>query len=72
MKVNVLLSAYNGERFIEEQIKSVMEQTGIDVDLYLRDDGSSDSSSEICDYYVNFYHFIKMKEFSMMKIQNLI
>lgn len=51
MKVNVLLSAYNGERFIEEQIKSVMEQTGIDVDLYLRDDGSSDLTPSILDKY---------------------
>lgn len=42
------------------------------IEILLLDDGSSDSSSEICDYYVNFYHFIKMKEFSMMKIQNLI
>lgn len=61
MKVNVLLSAYNGEHYIEQQIKSVMSQTGVDVVLYIRDDGSSDSTALILDKYtaVSSIHILK-------------
>lgn len=43
-RVAVLLSSYNGERYIEEQIKSIFNQESIAVTLYVRDDGSSDST----------------------------
>jgi rhamnosyltransferase len=47
-KVLVLLAAYNGAKWIGEQIQSVLAQTGVDVHLVIRDDGSSDSTrSEI-------------------------
>ena len=36
--VNVLLSAYNGEAYIKEQIDSILAQT-VPVHLYVRDDG---------------------------------
>lgn len=45
--VAVLLSSYNGERYIEEQIKSIFNQESIAVTLYVRDDGSSDSTVAI-------------------------
>lgn len=46
-KVNVLMSTYNGERYIEEQIDSIMGQKGVDVKLYVRDDGSHDQTQDI-------------------------
>ena len=46
MKVEILLSAYNGERFIEEQLKSLISQT-IKPHIIVRDDGSSDSTEKI-------------------------
>ena len=45
--VAVLLSSYNGERYIEEQIHSILAQQDVRVTLYVRDDGSSDSTVEI-------------------------
>lgn len=39
-KIAVLLSSYNGGAYIEEQIKSIYEQTYQDFELYIRDDGS--------------------------------
>ena len=38
--VAVMMSSYNGELYIEEQLKSILDQTGVDVYLYIRDDGS--------------------------------
>ena len=46
-KVNVLLSSYNGEKYIEELIRSVLAQEGVDVILTVRDDGSTDKTIDI-------------------------
>lgn len=42
--VTVLLSAYNGESYLREQVESVLSQQGVDVRLIVRDDGSADGS----------------------------
>lgn len=46
-RIAVLLSAYNGEEFIEEQINSILEQKYIDISIFIRDDGSTDKTPEI-------------------------
>lgn len=51
MKVVVLLSSYNGERYIKEQIDSIINQTYNDISLIVRDDGSSDKTCEILESY---------------------
>ena len=51
-KVAVLLSAYNGEKFLCEQIDSIMNQQNVDLDLYIRDDGSSYRTQEYLKQYV--------------------
>ena len=38
--VCVIMSTYNGLTYLEEQIRSIMTQTDVDVTLYIRDDGS--------------------------------
>lgn len=44
----VMMSAYNGEKYIEDQIKSILEQTiGIQVHLRIRDDGSNDDTIRV-------------------------
>lgn len=47
MKVHILLSTYNGERFLAEQIDSIRKQTFQDWILLIRDDGSSDGTRQI-------------------------
>ncbi|MCR4814948.1 MAG: glycosyltransferase family 2 protein [Lachnospiraceae bacterium] len=54
--VAVLLSTYNGERFLKEQLESVFSQTGVKVHLFLRDDGSSDKTLEIAEEYKETYN----------------
>lgn len=51
MTVNVLMSTYNGERFIKEQIETILAQRGVDVKLTVRDDGSTDGTHAILDGY---------------------
>ena len=47
MKVTILLSTYNGEQFLVEQIKSIQEQTYRDWQLLIRDDGSTDGTRAV-------------------------
>jgi len=55
MKIEILLSVYNGEKYLAEQIQSVINQTNKDWILTIRDDGSNDNSLKIiknfCDKY---------------------
>ena len=50
-KVVVLLSAYNGEKYIREQIDSILNQTYENISLFVRDDGSSDGTVDILKEY---------------------
>ena len=51
MKVTVLMSTYNGEKYLREQIDSILGQRGVEVSLIVRDDGSSDATLTILDEY---------------------
>lgn len=51
-KVQVLLSAFNGEQYISEQIQSILNQTHAAVSILIRDDGSTDKTMELLDQWV--------------------
>ena len=51
--VNILLSAYNGEKFIAEQIESLLAQDYPAVTIHIRDDGSTDRTVEIVRQYTD-------------------
>lgn len=46
-KVAVLMSTYNGERYIEQQLESLSSQVGLEIDILVRDDGSKDNTLSI-------------------------
>ena len=46
-RVTVLLSSYNGDKYIEDQVRSILTQRGVRVWLVIRDDGSTDKTPEI-------------------------
>lgn len=43
----VLMSVFNGEKYVDEQISSIMNQEGVQTILLIRDDGSKDSTKNI-------------------------
>jgi len=51
-RVCVLLSSFNGERFIDRQISSILDQEGVQVSLFIRDDGSTDGTLQIVNSFV--------------------
>lgn len=50
-KVKVLMSTYNGEKYLTEQIESILRQENCEVDLLVRDDGSKDNTTQILKKY---------------------
>lgn len=52
-KVCVFMSTYNGEKFLREQIDSILQQKDVDIVLYIRDDGSQDNTIHIIEEYIN-------------------
>ena len=50
--VAVLMSTYNGEKYLKEQIDSILAQRDVDVTLYIRDDGSADNTENIIREYM--------------------
>lgn len=53
--VAILMATYNGEKYLREQIESILEQTYKDFVLYIRDDSSEDNTKNIIDEYVKKY-----------------
>ena len=50
--INILISTYNGERYIEEQLDSIFAQTYQDFHIYIRDDGSTDATTQVITGYM--------------------
>ena len=53
--IAILLAVYNGEKYLREQIDSVIAQTNKDWTLYIRDDASTDSTLAIIHEYSERY-----------------
>jgi len=53
--VQVLLSAYNGSKYIAEQIESILNQSYHTIKLLVRDDGSTDETTNILQFYRKRY-----------------
>ncbi len=50
-KVLVIMSTYNGEKYLREQIDSILAQEQVDVSLYISDDCSKDNTVKIIREY---------------------
>ncbi|SFC98362.1 glycosyltransferase family 2 protein [Butyrivibrio sp. YAB3001] len=49
--VSIIVPVYNVEVYLHKCIESILAQTYINLDIILIDDGSTDDSAAICDYY---------------------
>ena len=50
-KVSVVVPVYNVEKYLSRCLDSIINQTYRNLEILLVDDGSTDKSGEICDYY---------------------
>lgn len=51
MKISIIVPVYNVEKYLDQCIQSIVNQTYKNIEIILIDDGSTDSSGQICDNY---------------------
>lgn len=80
-KVDILLATYNGEKYLKEQIESILNQTYQNIQIIISDDCSQDSTREILRQYEKndkikvFYQeknlgYVKNFEFLLKQVEN--
>lgn len=57
---SVIVPTYNNEADLEKCIRSILDQTYSDFELILVDDGSTDSTPKICDYFAKLDYRVKV------------
>lgn len=60
MRFSIIVPVYNAEKYLNECIESILNQTFKDYELILVDDGSKDESGEICDRFSDGNDFISV------------
>ncbi|EKT4550943.1 glycosyltransferase family 2 protein [Flavobacterium psychrophilum] len=58
--VSIIIPVFNAEKFLDETIKSVLNQTLKEIEIILVNDGSKDNSLEVCEKYANLDARIKI------------
>ena len=50
-RISVVMAVHNGERYLRQAVESILNQTYLDLEFIILDDGSSDSTPSILDEY---------------------
>ncbi|MDB6226973.1 glycosyltransferase [Lactobacillus amylovorus] len=58
-KAVILLSTFNGEKYLSQLLNSLEKQENVDFDIFIRDDGSSDRTREIIIEYSKLFSNIR-------------
>src|SRR5690242_12716378 len=66
-KVTVLIPVFNGAKYLEEAVHSVMKSTYTNFEILLVDDGSSDRSKHICRDLAKQYSQVRFYDFARNK-----
>ena len=53
-EISIIVPIYNAEKYLERCVESILNSSYKELELILVDDGSTDSSSSICDRYANY------------------
>lgn len=69
MKLQILLSTYNGEKYICTQLDSIIAQDVEEKELLIRDDGSNDHTVSIIKAYTKLYSWITLYEGENIGVQ---
>ncbi len=59
-KISIIVAIYNIEKYLEECVKSIINQSYKNLQIILVDDGSTDSSKDICDKYAKIDNRIQV------------
>ena len=61
MQLSIVIPVYNSQRYLKECLNSLVsnELDSQSIEILLVDDGSSDSSGDICEQYAHDYEYVK-------------
>ena len=59
-KISIIVPVYNGEKYLEKCVDSIIHQTERDIEVILVDNGSLDLSGEMCDAFAEKDNRIKV------------
>ena len=59
-RIAVLLASMNGVRWLPDQIRSILDQKGVEVQIFVSDDGSTDGSLEWLQLLTQDHHRVKL------------
>ena len=59
-KISIIVPAYNAELYLKRCVDSLLNQTIDETEIILVDDGSTDKTPELCDYYAATYESVKV------------
>ena len=71
VKVSVIIPAYNGDRYIEEAIDSILNQTYTDYEIIVVDDGSTDNTPQIVKRYGDKINYFSQSNQGVAASRNL-
>ena len=54
------MSTYNGEKFLQVQKDSLLAQQGVDLTVFVRDDGSQDATVAILESFAANHHNVRL------------
>ena len=60
LSVSVAMTTFNGERYVAQQIRSIVSQLGVEDELIIADDGSTDNTPQILKQFAAKDHRIKI------------
>ena len=60
MEITVLLSVFNGGKWLKYSVESILNQTYRDFEFLIINDGSNDSTKKILEHYAKFDSRIKL------------
>ena len=69
-KISVIVPVYNVEAYLERCVESILQQTYAHFELILINDGSTDSSGQICDHLASQYENIKVYHIENSGVSN--
>ncbi|MCY7100387.1 glycosyltransferase [Streptococcus oralis] len=69
-KISVIVPVYNVEAYLERCVESILQQTYAHFELILINDGSTDSSGQICDHLAFQYENIKVYHIENAGVSN--
>ena len=58
--ISVIVAIYNGEKYLDDCVNSILKQTYTNIEIILVDDGSTDNSGNKCDEYAKKDNRIKV------------